>query len=209
MSANISMICKKNGHDSFRLNNEKYFSFLAAGKIFFYMAVIAAGMALVFTFLNPSYAAAAPEISFDGVGAVIGSYHFNNDGSHAWRTYNSRYNEYNPGITAFFRIRNIPVIDEAAVTYISKNSFGVPSLYISAYHKLASLGPLEFDLAAAIATGYGGKVEIADRLGSILPIAGITLIIFRHAEVDIIPAGYIAGNNTANELFFSLRFTGL
>lgn len=158
--------------------------------------------------INPNTAAAS-NISFNGVGIVIGSYHFNNDGSHAWRTKTSRYNEYNPGLTAFFKINGNPVIDEAGITYISKNSYGVPSIYVSVYRRLFNAGPVQFDLAAAIATGYGNKVELANKLGGLLPIAGISLIIFRHVEVDIIPAGYAAGNSAANEIFFSLRFTGL
>lgn len=153
--------------------------------------------------------ASEPGLAFDGIGVVLGSYHFNNDGSHAWRTPTSHYNEYNPGLTAFFKVNGVPLVDEAGITYITKNSYGVPSIYVSAYHKLFNMGPVEFELAAAVATGYNHKVDFADRFDGLLPLAGITMVIFRHVEVDIIPAGYIAGNSVANELFFSLRFTGL
>ena len=152
---------------------------------------------------------AAEIIKFDGIGVVYASYHFDNDGSHAWRSPGQRYNEFNPGLTIFFKPEKNLVIDELGFTYILKNSYGVPSVYLSAYRKLFNAGPVQFDLAAALATGYHDKIKFADRFDGIIPVAGITMLVYRHFEVDVIPAGYFAGRDVANEIFFSLRFTGL
>ena len=166
-------------------------------------------LAAVILCFIPVSAAAESNFAFDGIGAVLGSYHFNNDGSHAWRTPTSHYNEFNPGLTAYFKVKSFPLIDKIGITYILKNSFGVPSVYISAYHEIGNIGQVRFDLAAAIASGYHDKVKIADRFDGLLPVVGIAVIIVRHFEIDFIPAGYIAGDNVANELFFSVRLTGL
>lgn len=173
-------------------------------KILFLIFILSAAIP-GFSLFSQKSASASPSVTFNCIGVVIGSYHFNNDGGHAWRTPTSHYNEYNPGVTAFFNVKGIPLIDGAGISYITKNSFGTPSVYISAYHKLGALGPVEFELAAALATGYHNNVKLANQFDGLLPLAGISLIIFRHIEVDIIPAGYIAGNGTANELFFTVR----
>jgi hypothetical protein len=159
----------------------------------------------IFGLFNQKSAFASPSVAFDRIGVVVGSYHFNNDGSHAWRTPTAHYEEYNPGITAFFNVKGIPLINQAGISYITKNSFGTPSIYVSVYHKLASIGPVQIDLAAALATGYRNEVRLANQFDGILPLASVSLIVLRHLEIDIIPAGYIAGNDTANELFFTVR----
>ena len=85
-------------------------------------------VAVILCFI-PVSAAAESNFAFDGIGVVFGSYHFNNDGSHAWRTPTSHYNEFNPGLTAYFKVKSFPLIDKIGITYILKKqlrrTFGI------------------------------------------------------------------------------------
>lgn len=102
--------------------------------------------------------AKTPAIQLTEVGALIGSYHTKNRGYYEGGQY-KRFNEFNPGVSAKFRIHAAPKwLRDVQVGYITRNSFGDPTTFIAVENTLLDTRHARLTaLTGVFPTGYNER----------------------------------------------------
>ncbi len=134
-------------------------------------------------------------------GVVLKSFHFTNSFERV-----NGFNENNIGPTLYLTDKKniIPVINEATVSYVHRNSYGANSIYLFFHHNIFFRKNFKLDIAVGAATGYEKYLKIARDL-SFMPLGGFRATFFNHLEKGLLPTGIVAEKG-ANVLTFSYRF---
>ena len=138
-----------------------------------------------------------------GIGLNLASSHIRND-----LTHRSGLNEINLGGTVYFTDKGneVPFADEFTLSFIGRNSFNNPSIYLMAHKDFLNTKWVDIALSAGVATGYKKHYRIADKLG-VMPIIGLRVTIVKHIEIGLIPSSLFSkGGKGANTIILNYRF---